>query len=265
MILYQTWNHFWWLRHGGSAIVKKHTVLPAIACMLVTAWLQYTDGDFCARLNNRNTASYTADELAQLDAIGGCDDADMVVKWQHPYAHQAYTLCVTFLLTYRSQLAYQRFWEARTHMTMMSNRWSDAAMSLYIFDDQCSEQAKPTRDNYRGKLLHLMSLLHCFACLHLMRREEVEKSERESDGIQENGAEEDEELLPADSSRRPAQNSPAAIFKDCRTAPPKTRDKHNARPAHRQLDNLMDARCFRINRCRRRGEDWEHDRYDLGI
>ena len=46
---------------------------------------------------------------------------DYVVKWQHPYVHQAFTLCVTFLLTYRSQLAYQRFWEARTHMTVVSD------------------------------------------------------------------------------------------------------------------------------------------------
>ena len=269
MILYQTWNHFWWLRHGGSAIVKLNTVIPAFLCMLVTAWLQDTDADFCARLNNRNTASYSPEELAQLDAIGGCDDSDTVVKWQHPYAHQAFTLCVTFLLTYRSQLAYQRFWEARTHMTMMSNRWSDAAMSLYIFDDQCSEQAKATRDNYRGKLLHLMSLLHCFACLHLMRREEVEKSERESDGIQENGAtgqdgnqvaEEEEEEEEEDSSR----SSMAAIFKDCRTPPNRGTHKHNARPAHRQLDRLLDARWFRIRRCCR-ADEAQVDRYDLGV
>ena len=48
----------------------------------------------------------------------------------------------------------------------MSNRWTDAAMSLYIFDDQCkNEKAKETSDSFRGQLLHLMSLLHCFACL----------------------------------------------------------------------------------------------------
>ena len=39
-------------------------------------------------------------------------------------------------------------------------------MSLYIFDDQCkNEKAKETSDSFRGQLLHLMSLLHCFACL----------------------------------------------------------------------------------------------------
>lgn len=121
MILYQTTYHFWWLRHGGSAIVALNTVVPGLVCAALTALLQYTDDDFCARLNNRNTASYTADELAAMDAAGGCDDVDYVVKWQHPYVHQAYTLCVTFLLTYRSQLAYQRFWEARTHMTVVSD------------------------------------------------------------------------------------------------------------------------------------------------
>ncbi len=119
MILYQTWIHFWWLRHGGSAIVKFNTIVPALLCAAITGLLQYTDADFCARLTDRNTASLTVEELAALDAAGGCDEVDYVVKWQHPYVHQAFTLCVTFLLTYRSQLAYQRFWEARTHMTVV--------------------------------------------------------------------------------------------------------------------------------------------------
>ena len=57
----------------------------------------------------------------------------------------------------------------------MSNRWGDASTSLFIFDDQCSDAAAQTQKSYRGKLLHLMSLLHCFACLHLMRREEEEE------------------------------------------------------------------------------------------
>lgn len=49
----------------------------------------------------------------------------------------------------------------------MSNRWTDAAMSLYIFDDQHEKgrHAEETQDTFRGQLLHLMSLLHCFACL----------------------------------------------------------------------------------------------------
>ena len=52
-------------------------------------------------------------------------------------------------------------------VVQMSNRWADAAMSLYIFDDQHEkgEQAEGSQDNFRGQLLHLMSLLHCFACL----------------------------------------------------------------------------------------------------
>ena len=44
-------------------------------------------------------------------------------------------MVVTFLLTYRSQLAYQRFWEARSNLQMMTARWTDAATSLFIFDD----------------------------------------------------------------------------------------------------------------------------------
>ena len=90
--------------------------------------------------------------------------------------HQIFAITVSFLLTYRSQLAYQRFWEGRTNLQMMSARWKDAALQLFIFDDQVlkdSPAAGPNREAssaaYRGKVLHLMSVLHCFACLHLLK------------------------------------------------------------------------------------------------
>ena len=52
---------------------------------------------------------------------------------RHPYVHQIFAITVSFLLTYRSQLAYQRFWEGRTNLQMMSARWKDAALQLFIF------------------------------------------------------------------------------------------------------------------------------------
>ena len=99
-----------------------------------------------------------------------------------------------------------------------------------------------------------------------MRREEVEADERESEGIQE---EEDGQDHHEEDSLNPyhhhhwRKETPAGIFKDCRTPPP-ARDRSSARPAHRQLDNLMDAKCFRINRLCRKASD-THDRFDLGV
>ena len=59
-----------------------------------------------------------------------------LISLRHPYVHQIFAITVSFLLTYRSQLAYQRFWEGRTMLQTMSSRWKDAALQLYIFDDQ---------------------------------------------------------------------------------------------------------------------------------
>ena len=237
MILYRTYSHFWWLRTGGSTFVKSSCLLPALMCVAMTWLLQNSDVARCSGLN-REVKRYDADgtvfaqKVNETGGLEGCseDDIGFLLKWQHPYAHQVFSLSVTFLLTYRSQLAYQRFWEARTHMTMvrhaprprplrpaspppptqMSNRWGDASTSLFIFDDQCSAEAAQTQKSYRGKLLHLMSLLHCFACLHLMRREEEEEEEQED-----RDEEEDD-------------------------------DKRLQRPAQRQLDKQLDFRCFRF-------------------
>ena len=56
--------------------------------------------------------------------------SDLVVDMQHPYTHNMLALLASFVLTYRSQLAYQRFWEARTMLQQMSARWVDAATQV---------------------------------------------------------------------------------------------------------------------------------------
>ena len=126
MILYRTYSHFWWLRTGGSTFVKSSCLLPALMCVAMTWLLQNSDVERCSGLN-REVKRYDADgtvfaqKVNETGGLEGCseDDIGFLLKWQHPYAHQVFSLSVTFLLTYRSQLAYQRFWEARTHMTMV--------------------------------------------------------------------------------------------------------------------------------------------------
>lgn len=140
MILYNTWDPLWWARRNGSSLLSWNALLPALFAACTVAVIQ---------------------------------EAELTLIWFHPYAHQVFSLCVTFLLTYRSQLAYQRFWEARTNLQAMSARWIDAATSIFLFDDQTKNDAEKGREKFRGELLHLMSMLHCFACLHLIRKEQV--------------------------------------------------------------------------------------------
>jgi len=90
----------------------------------------------------------------------------------HPYAHQLFAIVAGFLLVFRSQLAYQRFWEARTQLAYMQAKWSDAAMMAVIFDDADGEPSLET-EVYRMRITHLFSLLHALAIQDL-RREDSE-------------------------------------------------------------------------------------------
>lgn len=86
----------------------------------------------------------------------------------HPYAHQVFAIVAGFLLVFRSQLAYQRFWEARTQLAYMQAKWSDAAMMAVIFDDADGEPSLET-EVYRMRMIHLFSLLHALAIQDLRR------------------------------------------------------------------------------------------------
>jgi hypothetical protein len=201
MILYETWQHFWWLRRNGSSLLGLSAILPSLICTAITIIIQ---------------------------------EYDLQLVFFHPYAHQVFSLAVTFLLTYRSQLAYQRFWEARTNLQAMSSRWMDAANSFFLFDDLLQaglaeegmkkkrEEAEDGRDAFRGKLLHLMSMMHCFACLHLMRnehksREEMQKEMphlfKEGETENQGGDENLEDPLEVLRKRRPAFRQYAAIMR----------------------------------------------------
>ena len=77
----------------------------------------------------------------------------------HPYAHQVMYITVAFLLVFRSNLAYQRFWEGRTQLALMQAKWSDAAAQAVLFDDMDGEVPIES-EVYRFRIVHLFSLLH---------------------------------------------------------------------------------------------------------
>ena len=76
MIKYHTWNLYWWIRCNGSSIFKWETLLPAMTCAIIIVALQHFGNG---------------------------------LTYKHPYVHRNFALMVSFVLTYRSQLAYQRF------------------------------------------------------------------------------------------------------------------------------------------------------------
>lgn len=90
------------LRFHGSAAYKA--VIPSFFSVLVFILL-----DFTTDLNN---------------------DPNMV---QHPYALGALIVAFTFLLSFKANFSYNRYWEAVTAVHQMHSKWLDVGMDLVAF------------------------------------------------------------------------------------------------------------------------------------
>lgn len=74
----------------------------------------------------------------------------------------AFTFVLGFLIVFRSNQAYSRFWESVTLFHQISGEWTSAFSNILSF---CSPdpQKKDEVDEFRQYLTRLMSLLHCSA------------------------------------------------------------------------------------------------------
>lgn len=107
----------------------------------------------------------------------------------HPYAFQLFAYLLGFLMVFRTNFAYQRYWEAIGAMQNMAAKWLDGALMGITFDaagnrdrpllygaqDGESGMPHPTSGSkggphhsaYYGDIAHLCSLLHAVALQHL--------------------------------------------------------------------------------------------------
>lgn len=107
----------------------------------------------------------------------------------HPYAFQLFAYMLGFLMIFRTNFAYARYWEAMGALQAMGAKWLDGACMGIIFDaggdnaahllhgmnDHRSNQphektfAKggPCHSVFAEDMCHLCSLLHALALLHL--------------------------------------------------------------------------------------------------
>jgi predicted membrane chloride channel (bestrophin family) len=83
----------------------------------------------------------------------------------HPYSTSIFASLVSFLVAFRANLAYSRFWEGRTQLQRMSAMWGDVAMMVVAFD----ENAKDLQDykSWKEDFVHMISLLHALAIMCL--------------------------------------------------------------------------------------------------
>ncbi|WIA42693.1 hypothetical protein OEZ86_008645 [Tetradesmus obliquus] len=98
--------------------------------------------------------------------------------WVHPYPYQPLVLIATFVLTFRSNYAYQRHWEAYTQMQTMTARWLDATVQAIMFDRHPQPPggklpSPASHHQFVAELVHLVSLLHATCCAALRRDPDV--------------------------------------------------------------------------------------------
>eukprot|EP00210_Caulerpa_lentillifera_P008077 g7712.t1 len=113
-------------------------------------------------------------ELTVGKAANFEDESEARSWWRHPYPFQTYAFIVGFMLVFRSNFGYSRFWEARTNLQLMTTKWTDAAIQCVKFDfctlpGTLSEEARQNSQIFQDNIIHLISLLHGVALQNLRR------------------------------------------------------------------------------------------------
>lgn len=87
-----------------------------------------------------------------------------------------FTFALGFLVVFRTQLAYNRYWEGATLLSRTTGQWFNATSSLFAFcavpgdKDLADEDPKETKarvKKFKNYLVRLMSLLHCAALQYI--------------------------------------------------------------------------------------------------
>jgi len=106
----------------------------------------------------------------------------------HPYAFQLFAYMLGFLIVFRTNFAYQRYWEAMGALQAMGAKWIDGVCMGIVFDAGRSDdhllngmfdihslrshettkvKGGPAHSEYAQDLCHLCSLMHALALMHL--------------------------------------------------------------------------------------------------
>lgn len=140
MILYDSgyWNIRFVFSYRGSVFPRAvawsfPAALISVGCVFaLREWNQGTDATSDAQLKNGMTI------------------------WS------SYNAVLAFLLVFRTQQAYGRFWEGSTLLQEVRGEWFNAVSSLFAFCTPKPERAKEVED-FQHLLVRLMSMLYCTA------------------------------------------------------------------------------------------------------
>eukprot|EP00929_Paragymnodinium_shiwhaense_P017086 TRINITY_DN12600_c0_g1_i1.p1 TRINITY_DN12600_c0_g1~~TRINITY_DN12600_c0_g1_i1.p1 ORF type:complete len:595 (-),score=86.81 TRINITY_DN12600_c0_g1_i1:385-2169(-) len=105
-----------------------------------------------------------------MGPYSGADDLDEVMNdWRSVV--QTYSVAVSFLLVFRTQTAYSRFWDAISCLQQIRGTWVNCVSSCLAF---CSKQEDLAEDalNFKHHIVRLMSLLTSSALASVAQGEE---------------------------------------------------------------------------------------------
>eukprot|EP00917_Polyrhabdina_sp_WS-2016_P032143 GHVP01068557.1.p1 GENE.GHVP01068557.1~~GHVP01068557.1.p1 ORF type:complete len:341 (+),score=25.39 GHVP01068557.1:81-1103(+) len=108
--------------------------------------------------------------LIDGDYLGGGD-------WMlHPAPFSYFLQFAAFLLTFHTNAAFNRFWEARTNLQTMSSYWSSCASMLigseqiFILSKKFSKKQKSRAIKAQARILQLLSTLHATGLRYLLNQ-----------------------------------------------------------------------------------------------
>jgi hypothetical protein len=90
---------------------------------------------------------------------------------RHPYPHQITSVMIGFMMVFRVQLSYNRYWEGIGVLTSMFTKWHDAAVQLVAFDELSKGEAERNGGAFRTHALHLFSFMSMCSLLELKRED----------------------------------------------------------------------------------------------
>jgi len=116
--------------------------------------------------------------------------AYLAVLFDHPYPFQPMAHIVAFALVFRTNVAYNRYWESCTQVALMSAKWGDAVSEALSFDELDKPGASATqkspleaeserslahrqRRHSQALVINRASLMHALAIQYLRRDDDL--------------------------------------------------------------------------------------------
>ena len=104
---------------------------------------------------------------------------------EHPYPFQPFAYVAAFVLVFRTNVAYNRYWEMSTQVTLMGSKWGDAAVEALTFDElprgkTPEERGKKlaSRRLFQALMVRRFSLMHGLALQYLRRDDQLDNLHR---------------------------------------------------------------------------------------